>query len=162
MYNDIKRDKRNAFQKVLSALLTTQALKQASRCDTWDATEILPGLYLGQASDACLLTCNQTVDRILNVSPIKNVFEIGNDIPDFKDMHLREIEYMNVTIKDTKDVVISKYFADSIAFIAKGNCLVHCQAGVSRSATIVIAYLMSLGYILKDAYTLVKQKRPIV
>lgn len=38
--------------------------------------------------------------------------------------------------------------------------MVHCFAGVSRSATIVIAFLMQeCGMSLKDAYNHVKQKR---
>ena len=38
--------------------------------------------------------------------------------------------------------------------------LVHCYAGVSRSASVVIAYLMNQhGMSLKDAYQYVKNKR---
>jgi dual specificity MAP kinase phosphatase len=41
--------------------------------------------------------------------------------------------------------------------------LVHCQAGVSRSPTIVIAYLMrKLKLKMNDAYGKVREKRPIV
>jgi len=42
-----------------------------------------------------------------------------------------------------------------------GGCLVHCNAGVSRSATICIAYIMKtnkLKYL--DAYGIVKAAKP--
>lgn len=47
--------------------------------------------------------------------------------------------------------------------IEKGNILVHCLAGVSRSPTIVAAYLMykkKLRY--KEALAIIKQTRPFV
>lgn len=40
---------------------------------------------------------------------------------------------------------------------------VHCNAGVSRSPSIVIAYLIkSLNYSFKEAFNLVKNKRNII
>ena len=41
--------------------------------------------------------------------------------------------------------------------------LIHCQAGVSRSATIVIAYLMKHSWMtMTDAYKFVKARRAII
>jgi protein-tyrosine phosphatase len=46
----------------------------------------------------------------------------------------------------------------------KWKVLVHCHAGVSRSSTIVISYLMRkyINFSLNDALKFVKSKRPII
>lgn len=45
----------------------------------------------------------------------------------------------------------------------KGNCLVHCFAGVSRSATTVIIYLMKTRNITyHEAHAFVKKRRRII
>jgi dual specificity phosphatase 12 len=44
-----------------------------------------------------------------------------------------------------------------------GGVLVHCQAGMSRSATVVAAYLMgTLELTPMEAVEMVKEKRPVV
>mmetsp|Transcript_51538 Transcript_51538/g.120919 ORF Transcript_51538/g.120919 Transcript_51538/m.120919 type:complete len:85 (+) Transcript_51538:1-255(+) len=42
-----------------------------------------------------------------------------------------------------------------------GACLIHCSAGVSRSSSVVISYLMRRrGMSLREAYDTVKAARP--
>jgi len=44
-----------------------------------------------------------------------------------------------------------------------GKVLVHCQAGVSRSPTLVMAYLMArYGRPMMETFSLVKERRSIV
>ena len=44
-----------------------------------------------------------------------------------------------------------------------GSVLVHCAAGVSRSASIVIAYLMRIkGWTYAEAFSYVKSKRFVI
>lgn len=49
------------------------------------------------------------------------------------------------------------------AYQSGQGVLVHCQAGVSRSATVVIAYLMKHTLMtMTDAYKYVRSRRPVV
>ncbi len=46
---------------------------------------------------------------------------------------------------------------------ANSIVLIHCMAGVSRSVTLTIAYLMTyFGLSMQTAYQLVKDKRPAI
>ena len=67
-------------------------------------------------------------------------------------------------ISDIPTQNIIKYFGKCFDFI-KGNekILVHCMAGASRSATVVIAYVMwSQKVSFDDAYKMVREKRSCV
>lgn len=44
----------------------------------------------------------------------------------------------------------------------KQNIVVNCQAGVSRSASFIIGYLIKNGLNYEDSYELLKTSRPIV
>ncbi|ETI56246.1 hypothetical protein F442_01121 [Phytophthora nicotianae P10297] len=58
------------------------------------------------------------------------------------------VKYLNVTIKDRPEADIGSYFDAAYRFIESakrtqhGRVLVHCTQGISRSATLVIMYLM--------------------
>lgn len=55
------------------------------------------------------------------------------------------------------------FLADEARLSGGGAVLVHCHAGISRSPTIAIAYLMRHASLsLMEAYTMVKQRRPII
>lgn len=53
---------------------------------------------------------------------------------------------MWLDIEDKPNSPLNKHFDETFEFIDKnlkeGNVLVHCQAGVSRSASVVIAYII--------------------
>lgn len=75
--------------------------------------------------------------------------------------------YLWLDLKDEPGEDISKYFNESYAFIDEhlkdSNVLIHCQAGVSRSASVVIAYLikkLKINYL--KALSFVRDKRPSV
>lgn len=77
-----------------------------------------------------------------------------------------KIQYMQYFVEDEIDQDLTVHFQSAYDFIEKatdGNVLVHCHAGVSRSATILISYLMKKkGMHVDDVIALVKAKRPCV
>jgi protein-tyrosine phosphatase len=70
-----------------------------------------------------------------------------------------------ILAKDLNTYDMSQHFDETYAFISEQvdsnrNVLVHCHAGVSRSATILIAYLMKRNaWTLEKALSVVKSKR---
>ncbi|KAH9251963.1 hypothetical protein BASA81_010167 [Batrachochytrium salamandrivorans] len=58
-----------------------------------------------------------------------------------------QFQYLVVDVLDVPEVKIAPYFDDSYRFIKQaldggGKVLIHCAAGISRSASIAIAFLM--------------------
>lgn len=91
---------------------------------------------------------------------IKQILSIGTGLA----LHTsEEFVYMYISIDDDPSQNISSYFDQTYAFIDAAPTLVHCFAGVSRSATIVIAYLMKkYTFSYDDARNLVATKRPFI
>ena len=58
-----------------------------------------------------------------------------------------DIKYLGLKMLDVPQINISKHFNEAVEFIEKslkagGVVLVHCLMGMSRSATLVLAFLM--------------------
>lgn len=124
-----------------------------------DPVEILTYVYLGSAFHAA----NQrTLDRLkitalLNVSRnCPNLSELGN------------LHYKCIPVEDSGNADISSWFHEAIEYIDQvkssgGKVLIHCHAGISRSATICLAYLMTTKRIrLDEAYEYVKKRRSVI
>ncbi|XP_041859756.1 dual specificity protein phosphatase 7-like [Melanotaenia boesemani] len=119
--------------------------------------QILPYLYLGCAKDSTNLDVlgRYNISYILNVTPnLPNMFE--------HDGHFR---YKQIPISDHWSQNLSQFFPEAISFIDEARSkrcgiLVHCLAGISRSVTVTVAYLMQrLNLSLNDAYDFVKRKK---
>lgn len=120
--------------------------------------EIIPRLFLS-GDDVALnfdLLKAKNITHILNLtSNIANKYE---PILKYKKIHMYDIPSENIL----------KYFKEAFEFIDNGleninqSVLVHCNAGVSRSSSFVIGYLMhkkiALSY--SQAFELVKSRRP--
>ncbi|GFT27799.1 dual specificity protein phosphatase 4 [Nephila pilipes] len=120
--------------------------------------EILSHLYLGSARDAARKEQLQQ----LGVTALLNVTQLCPNL--FQEAFL----YKCIPVRDTGGEDIAAHFQEAINFIDQvkaqnGKVLVHCQAGISRSATICIAYLMATKRLrMEEAYKYVKSRRKIV
>lgn len=68
-------------------------------------------------------------------------------------------------MKDTLEEDLGRILIPATEFLqhqlSKTNVLVHCFAGVSRSASVVLAYLVAChSFTLQKAYDVVKTRRP--
>lgn len=115
--------------------------------------EILPKLYLGDWNCAR----NKHALQKLNITHILCVAQ-------FQPLYPQLFTYKIVDIPDANSEDIFSHFPASIDFINQarqsGSIFVHCRAGVSRSPTVVIAYLMKENNMsLDEAFNFVKQRR---
>ncbi|XP_043099454.1 dual specificity protein phosphatase 19b [Puntigrus tetrazona] len=96
------------------------------------------------------------VTHVLNVA-----YGVENAFPDL-------FTYKTVTVLDLPETDITSYFPECFEFINEasqqgGVVLVHCNAGVSRSASVVIGFLMSQEKMTFDeAFGAVKNTRPYI
>ncbi|VDL66334.1 unnamed protein product [Nippostrongylus brasiliensis] len=100
------------------------------------------------------INCRNGARYIINVtSNLPNAFEYN---PSY--------HYLRISVDDNSSHNLSQYFPEAIAFIdaaarAGDACLVHCLAGISRSVTVCLAYLMAKNkWSLEDAYDLVLRR----
>lgn len=140
-----------------------------------EAQEIIPNLFLGNLDSlyvwmneynmmhprspitgivSCLTKQEFSLERFMSTAPNR-----------------ASINYMQIDIDDAEDVNIKEYAEEFCDFLRdhhdvyneQKKVLVHCAMGISRSATFVIAYLMSdFGFALNAALRHVRSKRRIV
>ncbi|CAK88806.1 unnamed protein product (macronuclear) [Paramecium tetraurelia] len=151
--------------------LDTSNCTQCERCQKWiknesyqhhlicHSTRILDWLYLGAAINS---------ENEVELDKRTNVTYILNAAAECQNYYPQKYQYLKLHLMDTIGETILNHFDEAYEFLEKcrkeGKCaLVHCQLGKSRSATIVIMYLMKhLGMNLREAFKYTKEKRYIV
>ncbi|XP_013194466.1 uncharacterized protein LOC106138032 [Amyelois transitella] len=158
-----------AFLNIPNPVLALGGIKNWSRkalynkidlCTQACYSQIIPGLYLSNARAAG----DKNVLRQLGITHVLTVETRRLPPSTFVNTN---ISTLFIRAYDTPQTNLLPYFPMANAFIEeglhKGNVIVHCHFGVSRSATIVIAYLMEkykLTYPQAHAY--VRQRRKFI
>lgn len=120
-------------------------------------SKIRENLYLGSDAHARSII-------MMNAIGANLIVNCTATIPNYHE----DIQYKRFPLTDKADDPIELYFKDACITIAdaikKGETVfVHCAAGISRSASIVIAYLITSENItFGDAFASVRQVRPII
>lgn len=113
---------------------------------------VTPFICIGDREEAA----NKTKLISLGVTHVLNA---AAQLPNYHEEHFL---YHHVTILDADDADIKPFFEDAFEFIddarrANTRCFVHCVAGVSRSVTLVVAYMVSrMRMSLVDAMNVVR------
>uniref|UniRef100_A0A8C1ZH13 Dual specificity protein phosphatase n=1 Tax=Cyprinus carpio TaxID=7962 RepID=A0A8C1ZH13_CYPCA len=132
------------------AVMEAERLLVSGRAVNTNADEVWPSLYIGNMDIAenCAEIRRRRFTHVLNCA---HSSRRGGEIYDGMG-----ITYMGIDAHDSPTYDMSANFNKAAEFIhtalkGGGKILVHCHVGVSRSATIVLAYLM-----LKQNMTLVE------
>jgi len=141
-----------------SSATVRQSLKE--KRDLAEASEIKPWLFLGGVEVA-------KSKEYLRSKGITHVLNCAHTV--CENYHEKDFKYVRpIDLVDASKEEIGNFMLQAIADIEsvredRGKILVHCQLGSSRSATLVIAYLMWLeGLDAQTAFVEVKKKRSIV
>ena len=116
--------------------------------------QITEKVYLGSLKAA------ENYEYLLN-NKIFNILSLTSDTPKILSTKLNQ---KIIDINDFSNENIIQYFYECIQFIENSNkVFVHCNKGISRSATIVIAYIMWKNhYNYIDSFFYVKNKRNFI
>eukprot|EP00516_Mucochytrium_quahogii_P009088 CAMPEP_0203771034 /NCGR_PEP_ID=MMETSP0099_2-20121227/3176_1 /ASSEMBLY_ACC=CAM_ASM_000209 /TAXON_ID=96639 /ORGANISM=" , Strain NY0313808BC1" /LENGTH=215 /DNA_ID=CAMNT_0050668305 /DNA_START=160 /DNA_END=807 /DNA_ORIENTATION=+ len=157
--NDLLREKNEVDECVPKRKGPPRLNRLPSLSVQLDISEILDYLYLGAkaVSEDCDTLQNLGIGYIVNCT-----LESPNLFID------QGIEYHQVSVDDKVSANIAPFFCPAAEFIENARqksskVLVHCTMGMSRSSTVVIAYLMQYhGMNLATAMHLTKEKRAMV
>lgn len=113
------------------------------------------------------LSCLYGARKADQVPSLTGVIAIGQDKGFIESWYakFKHLEYHYIEINDDPTENIFQHFEAATDFIhqQKGAVLVHCAAGVSRSSTICIAYLIRYGgFTVEQALVICKIARPVI
>ncbi|CAB3405621.1 unnamed protein product [Caenorhabditis bovis] len=123
-------------------------------------TKITPFIYLGSQIDSL----DENMLKALDITSVINLSVTCPKSVCIKD----EKNFMRIPVNDSYQEKLYPYFPEAYEFLESvrmegKKCLIHCLAGISRSPTLCISYIMKHKKMSSDeAYRYVKNLRPSI
>ncbi|XP_029786333.1 dual specificity protein phosphatase 21 [Suricata suricatta] len=117
---------------------------------------------------SCLFVSNAAAANNKSLLSSNNITTVINVSAEVVNILFENVHYVQVPVTDSPNSRLYDFFdpiADHIHNVEmkQGRTLLHCAAGVSRSVTLCLAYLMKYHSMsLLDAHTWTKSCRPII
>ncbi|XP_030297362.1 dual specificity protein phosphatase 13 [Sparus aurata] len=141
-----------------------ELILDSSSLELTPVDEVWPNLYIGNVAVAQ----NRKTLHKLGITHVLNAAHSKQGSIGDQSFYGNTCVYFGIPAEDSDHFDLSQYFKPAADFIHKGlkskdgKVLVHCIMGVSRSATLVLVYLMLRQRLsLRDALKSVVQKRAI-
>ena len=130
-----------------------------SKSSNKTASQITETLVLGSEHDAR----DPEIYIKFNITKVLTIMSDNFDLPESL-LKSHEISHKFIKLNDDTSSNISDHFREAIEFMEGDKvCLVHCRAGISRSSTLIMAYLIEKNkWSLNEAFTFTKSKRGCV
>jgi protein-tyrosine phosphatase len=157
--NDFSQDHKDYFKEHIMPIIN----KRPKSDEVFNAVEVVPGVWLGDARDAMDIVAleDNKISCVVNCAE-KHTLTYEGYYPD-------GWSYLGLACDDAANYdILGIHLDEFVAFMDecvanKKNVLVHCVAGINRSATLLIAYMVRrCGMCLKDAIAVCHAKRPII
>ncbi|XP_053209118.1 dual specificity protein phosphatase 3-like [Panonychus citri] len=131
--------------------------------------EVYPNIYLGDGTTAlCTSLLRRTgITHVLNAAcgKSKSLNLVNTNESFYRDSG---IKFMGIEALDMSTFLLLNHFHEAADFIdsaltSGGKVYVHCRQGISRSATLILAYLMiKKNYSAQEAVRTIRRQRDII
>ncbi|XP_030628553.1 dual specificity protein phosphatase 13 [Chanos chanos] len=132
------------YKHGLIAIKELENILDTCKLDLTPVDEVWPNLYIGNVA----IAQNRTALKKMGITHILNAAHSKQGSLGDQEFYGSACVYYGIPAEDTSKFDMSVYFRPASDFIHKalkkknGKVLVHCIMGMSRSATLVLAYLM--------------------
>ena len=122
----------------------------------WKMQEIIPKLFVGPYTQAM----NRDYLQSMGITLI--IVLKSRDETYIKEFHPNSFKYNTVIMANSNTEMLNFNVTNALIhseLSAGGSIYCHCVGGISRAPTVVIAYLLSVGYTFQKALLLLQQQR---